>query len=372
MCSAYIRSRINDRCLYIRTQRETMEESHAYVATTIGNLIELGCDKFIHEPMERMKQILKMLIQIVLCVTIIIVIPCITVILIICYFTFSFMNEKFNTYKSLIRILKSVMGNEESNFMNYGYWDKPDMTLKDANRRLCKKIFSRGDLKDANRILDVGCGYGEQDFYWAHKTRARIEGIDIDETSIRSAQAESRRAMKKGDTRRNIKFETGNACMLDRKDATYDRVISLESAFHYVPRESFFREAHRVLNKGGKLVMADILYNDTSRVNLFNTVNRDAFSEMFAIPTANKIGVREYTKQLEDIGFRVKIEDISDKTFKPYYKYFFENLTCPDDFGLPFPIFSMLRYASQIYINTLCGGTNGFTYVIAVCEKRDD
>lgn len=352
-----------------------MDESHIQIEAmndTIGKIIEMGCNKFIREPLEKMKQILQIVTQIVICIMIMVVIPCITVIFVICYFAFTFMNEKFNTYKSLIRILKSVAGNESSNFMNYGYWDKPNMTLKKANQRLCKKVFLRGELKSASRILDVGCGYGEQDFYWAHKTRSHIDGIDIDDTSIRSAQAESRRAMKKGDTRRNIKFETGNACMLDRKDSTYDRVVSLESAFHYVPRVSFFQEAHRVLKKGGKLVMADIIYNDTSSVNIFNTMNRDAFSEMFAIPTANKIGVQEYTKQLEDIGFRVKIEDISDKTFKPYYKYFFENVTCPTDFGLPSPVFSMLRYAAQIYINTLCGGTNGFTYVIAVCEKRDD
>jgi erythromycin 3''-O-methyltransferase len=372
MCSAYIRSIINGKGLYIHSQRETMDETHTHVATTIRSLIEVGCNKFIHEPMDKMKQILKIVTQIVICIMIIVVIPCVTVMFVTCYFTFTFMNEKFNTYKSLIRILKSVTGNEKSNFMNYGYWDKPNMTLEEANRRLCKVIFSRGDLKSADRILDIGCGYGSQDFYWAHKTRARIEGIDIDETSIRAAQAESRCAEKNGDTRRNIKFETGNACMIDRKNATYDRVVSLESAFHYIPRESFFQEAYRVLKKGGKLVMADILYNDTSSVNIFNTINRDAFSEMFAIPTVNKIGVREYTKQLEDIGFNVKVEDISDKTFKPYYKYFFENVTCPDDFGLHYSIFNILRYASQTYINTLCGGTNGFTYVITVCEKRDD
>jgi len=348
------------------------EDHHSSIVTTTTKLIELGCNKFIHEPMEKMKQILQIITQIVICIMIMVVIPCFTIIMLICYFAFTFMNQKFNTYTSLIRILKSVAGNEESNFMNYGYWDKPNMTLEDANRRLCKMIYSKGTLKNADKILDIGCGYGEQDFYWAHKTKARIEGIDIDESSIRIAQQNSRRAAKKGDTRRNIKFETGNACMIDRKDATYDRVVSLESAFHYVPRENFFREAHRVLKKGGKLVMADIIYNNTSNVNIFNSMNRNAFSEMFAIPDANKIGIHEYTKQLEDIGFRVKVEDISDKTFKPYYQYFFDNLTCPENFGLPSPVFSMLRYACQIYINNLCGGTNGFTYVIAVCEKRDD
>ena len=348
------------------------EQSQTSIITAITNLVELGCVKFIHEPMEKMKQILQIITQIVICIMIIVVFPCLTMIMVICYFAFIFMNEKFNTYKSLIRILKSVTGNENSNFMNYGYWDKPNMSLEDANKRLCKLMFLKGKLKNANKILDIGCGYGEQDFYWANKTNACIEGIDIDETSIRVAQEQLCRNAKKEDTYRNIKFETGNACMIDRKDATYDRVVSLESAFHYVPREKFFQEAHRVLKKGGKLVMADIIYNDTSSVNIFNTMNRDAFSEMFSIPDSNKIGIHKYKKQLEDIGFHVKVEDISDKTFKPYYRYFFDNLTCPDDFGLPSPIFAMLRYACNIYINNLCRGTNGFTYVITVCEKRND
>ena len=30
--------------------------------------------------------------------------------------------------------------------------------------------------------------------------------------------------------------------------------------------------------------------------------------------------------------FKVKLEDITDKTFKPYYNYFFKNTCCPDEF----------------------------------------
>ena len=280
-----------------------------------------------------------------------------------------FMNRRFNTYKSLISILKSVLGNDASTFMNYGFWDKPhaSMTLRDANKRMCKKIFQRGDLKSAKTILDIGCGYGDQDFYWASKTNARIEGVDIDETSVRDA---TKKAKLDGLSDR-IRFETGDACMIDRKSNKYDRVVSLESAFHYDTREKFFKEAHRVLKKGGKLVLADILYNDDeSSVSWFNRMNRDAFSELFSIPDANKIGMRECVRQLEEVGFRVKMEDVTEHTFKPYYQYFFDNVTCPDDFGLPVAVFNVLRYATKVYINTLCGGTNGFKYVIAVCEKK--
>jgi microcystin synthetase protein McyJ len=327
-----------------------------------STLFDTLYEKLIYEPIEKIRQILKLIIQILICIVIIIVIPCITVVAVVCYFSFTFMNENFNTYKSLIHILKSVSGNEKSNFMNYGYWSKPNMNLRQANKKLCQIIYNKASLKNAKHVLDVGCGHGEQDFYWINKMSGSIDAFDIDNNSIKNAKKENKY--------NNITFETGNACSINKESNKYDRVISLESAFHYDSRERFFHEAYRVLNKGGKLVMADILYND-EYVGTLNNLNRDAFSEMFSIPKSNQISITTYKRQLSDIGFcNIEIEDISDKTFKPYYMHFFNNVSCPSNFGLPRWMFNIIRWGSGFYINTLCNGTNGFKYVITTCEKK--
>lgn len=324
------------------------------------NMITLILKKIIYEPLEKMKEMLKLSTRIIICVTVIIIIPFIILVTCICYFGFLFIKKNYNNYEQLVELIKNVRCNNTSNYMNYGYWNNNNTNLYKANKKLCKKIFKKGELDKAETILDVGCGYGEQDFYWRKKTNAKINAIDINKKSIKKA--------KNINSDKNIIFEKGNACKLNFENDSFDRVVNLESGFHYNPRHKFLKESHRVLKKGGKLVVADILYNDDD-IDIFNTLNRLAFGKLFDIPECNKISITEFKTQLEEVGYNVKIEDITDKTFKPYYNYFFSNVEYPDNFILPKYLFNIMKMSCGFYINTLCNGTNGFKYIIAVCEK---
>ena len=337
-----------------------MEETHTS-EKYICNILNIFLNKIIYEPLEKTKEILKLSSRIILCITIIVIIPFLILITGICYFGFLFIKKNYNKYEQLVELIKNVKCNNTSNYMNYGYWNKDNMNLYKANKKLCKQIFKKGELDKVETILDVGCGYGEQDFYWKKKTNAKINAIDINKKSIKKAN--------KINTDENIIFETGNACKLNFKNDSFDRVVNLESGFHYNPRQEFLKESYRVLKKGGKLVVADILYNEDN-IDIFNVLNRNAFGKVFDIPECNKISITKFKEQLKKIGYSVKIEDITDKTFKPYYSYFFNNIECPDNFILPKWIFNIMRISCGFYINTICDGTNGFKYIIAVCEKN--
>ena len=282
------------------------------------------------------------------------------IILSIFYISYTFLKKNCR-YEQLVDLLKSVNNNECSNFMNYGYWKQEKLTLLEANKKLCKLIYKKGELSKELNILDVGCGYGAQDFYWKNKNKnLKIDAIDMNEISINRA--------KEINKYKDIRFNVGNACNLDYKNESYDRIISLESAFHYQPRIQFLKEAYRILKKGGKLVIADILYNKNS-INIFNSINRMAFSNIFDIPECNRISTNAFITQLKEIGFSVKLKDISEYTFKPYYKHFFKEINYPPNFKLPEWTFNILCSSTGYYLNNLCNGTNGFNYVIAVCEK---
>ena len=333
----------------------------------INDIIKVISDKFIKEPLEKIKEITYMIFKISICLAIIVIIPLITLVIIMCYVLFLYLRRHFNSYDSLINILRNV-NNNNAFFMNYGYWDKPNMNIEEANKKLCKLMFKKGDLNAVEHILDVGCGYGEQDFYWKKMGAKRITAIDISKKSIKHANKINFDKIKKRNRYKDLRFDNGNACQLNYKDNTFDRVTSLESAFHYDTRKQFLEEAYRVLKPGGKLVIADILYNDDN-IDIFNVLNRKAFGKLFNIPEKNRITPEAFKNQLKKIGYKVKLKDITHKTFKPYYKYFIENVNHKDT-GINKYVFYFLRKTFGFYINTLCGGTNGFKYVIAVCEKQ--
>ena len=72
----------------------------------------------------------------------------------------------YDFLKGLINIVS-----EDNHFMNYGLWTNDVKTLIEANKNLVNFIFNKSELENKKniQILDVGCGYGEQDIEWYNK-----------------------------------------------------------------------------------------------------------------------------------------------------------------------------------------------------------
>jgi len=271
---------------------------------------------------------------------------------IIIYLFFKYLQSFMNDYTLILKILKNVEGNDE-NFLNVGYW-KDCNTLTEANYGLCDFVLEKGKFEKDQEILDIGVGFGIQDFHWIKSIDGNITAIDIFPNHIKEASKKC--ADLKLDNR--IKFMEGNAVKLNFEDESFELVIANECAFHFNTREMFLKEAYRVLKKGGRLILVDILQRTPKSIS--DKISLTFYNSLLRVNYNNRITINKLNSQLDRIGFTYEYEDITDNTIKPYFKYFNKNFKRNINF--------IVTYMSDIYLKKL-EKNDYLKYVIYVCKK---
>lgn len=110
-------------------------------------------------------------------------------------------------------------------------------------------LVRAGELKQG-RVLDVGCGTGENALYLA-QTGFSVTGIDLAGSAIRAAKQKVRERGLRAD------FRVANALSLDLQNDYYDNVVD-SGLFHTFSDENrpiFASEIFRVLARGGNYFM---------------------------------------------------------------------------------------------------------------------
>ena len=274
------------------------------------------------------------------------------ILLILAYLFFKYLQSYINDYSLILKVLKNVEGNDE-NFLNVGYWDKCN-TLTEANYKLCDFVLEKGKFYKDQNILDIGVGYGIQDFHWIKSIEGNITGIDIFREHIKEA---NKRCLDLN-LQDRIKFMEGNAINLEFKDNTFDLVIANECAFHFNTREKYLKEAYRVLKKGGSLILVYKLQDIPPKLG--DKLSLTFYNSLLKINYNNRISINQLNKQLDNIGFTYKYDDITENTIKPYFKYFNKNFKRNINF--------IITYMSNMYLKIL-EDNNYLKYVIYVCVK---
>ncbi len=147
--------------------------------------------------------------------------------------------------------------------MHHGYYGrdgKYKINRRQAQIDLIEELLSWGKIDKAEKIVDVGCGIGGSTLYLAQKYQAKAQGITL---SLQQAKRATERAKEAGLAER-VSFQVANALEMPFADNSFDLVWSLESGEHMPDKTKFLQECYRVLQPGGKLVMATWCHRPTN------------------------------------------------------------------------------------------------------------
>ena len=124
-------------------------------------------------------------------------------------------------------------------WLNLGYW-KDARTYPDACVAMVELLGTRAGLQPGDEVLDVGVGFAEQDFVLLDRFKvSHITGIDITPVHVDKGRD---RVAKRG-LEKQIDIRLGSATAMEFPDASFDKVLALECAFHFDTRDQFMREA---------------------------------------------------------------------------------------------------------------------------------
>lgn len=197
-------------------------------------------------------------------------------------------------YEKLFRdpLFRRFLG--DSGYANYGYWDASTKTGKDACDRLIDRLVDAVE-SPPQAMLDVACGEGGTTHRLQERfPEARLVAVNLSPGQLRAARARVPEAC----------FAQADAAHLPALAGSFDVVLCVEAAFHFESRESFLREAHRVLRPGGWLLMTDV----TGR----HGAGRVSHQNRIVDPAA-------YCALLQQVGFaEPEVVDVTSQTWTEF------------------------------------------------------
>lgn len=127
--------------------------------------------------------------------------------------------------------------------LDYNFLAQEYAKHRQVQPEVLKNLMENGKLTSASHVLDVGCGTGNYTVAIEKALGCSCWGIEPSEQMLAKARERTQSAQ----------FKLGKAESLDYSDESFNLVFSVDVIHHVVDRAAHYREAYRVLKKGGKV-----------------------------------------------------------------------------------------------------------------------
>nr|XP_028565999.1 phosphoethanolamine N-methyltransferase 3-like isoform X5 [Podarcis muralis] len=169
----------------------------------------------------------------------------------------------------------------------YGF----EIVMSRSVQTYIKELVCMLDLKQGQRVLDVGCGLGGSDFYMAKEFGVEVLGMDLSHNMVEMALE---RAQK--ETGSLVQFEIGNATRRTFPENTFDVVYSRDTVLHVPGKSALFAKFLSWLKPGGQLLISDYCCGPRPWSK--------AFTEYVRQRGYSLLTPWEYGQVLQEAGFR--------------------------------------------------------------------
>ncbi|MET9672445.1 cyclopropane-fatty-acyl-phospholipid synthase family protein [Streptomyces sp. NPDC006482] len=178
------------------------------------------------------------------------------------------------------------------------YWTE-DGTLEDAQRDKLDLVARKLNLKEGDRLLDVGCGWGSMALHAAREYGARVVGITL---SREQAAYARKRVADEGLT---DLVEIRVQDYRDVPDGPYDAISSIGMAEHVgaVKYREYADTLYGLLKPGGRLLNHQISRRPEPDEEAYEV---DPFIDAYVFPDGELAPMGRTLSTLEDAGFEVR------------------------------------------------------------------
>lgn len=203
-----------------------------------------------------------------------------------------------------------IWGDYNNLAFHMGYFDQTIRTHEESLLKMNQVVFDIAKIKQNDLVLDAGCGVGGSAIWLAKSKGSRVMGISLVENEIELAK----KFAKENNVNNLTNFKVMEMTNTNFDNKTFNVIMTIESICYVINKSNFLREAFRILQQDGRLIVADYFSKDEISKEERNYIEQINETSLIHLCSQN-----QFKNTLKSNGFRnIQLYDLTRNVKKSY------------------------------------------------------